>query len=324
MFKNMRKKKDNPQRLYIVLLILFSFFCYSCDSKKPTTSINGAIPFKSGYIPSGKIKLFYVTAGKGPLIVLLHGFPEFWFSWKQMIPLLAKNHQVVAIDLRGYNKSDAPKDINDYLMKHLEGDVESVRKFFRQKKFILVGHDWGGIIAWYYSKHFSQHLDGLVTINTPHPHLLALNLRNNEKQKEASNYIDFFLKDFPNQKKLIIATYERIIDQESRKEFITALDRTNISSMTAFYKANMPNLPSYKAQKQHLPFSLPDKTTNCPTLMIFGLRDPFLLQDNLNESWKMVNDTLTLVTLPEVGHFPHEVLPEKVSQHILSWIQTIF
>src|SRR5262245_60110738 len=103
-------------------------------------------PGTSGFADSGGVKIHYRTAGKGPLILLLHGFPDFWYSWRGQIPVLAKHHQVVAIDLRGYNRSDKPTKVEDYAMDRLVGDVVAVIKHFKQAKATVVGHDWGGAI----------------------------------------------------------------------------------------------------------------------------------------------------------------------------------
>ena len=98
-----------------------------------------------GFADSDGVKIHYVTAGKGPLVVLLHGFPDFWYTWRDQMPALAKHFQVVAIDLRGYNKSDQPEGVENYAIDKLVGDVEAVVKHFKQEKAIIVGHDWGGI-----------------------------------------------------------------------------------------------------------------------------------------------------------------------------------
>src|SRR5215468_4001641 len=103
---------------------------------------------KSGFVDSAGVKLHYVTAGEGPLLVLLHGFPDYHYTWRDQIPALSKHFQVVALDLRGYNKSDQPEGVENYKMEKLVADVGAVLDHFKQKKMVLVGHDWGGAIAW--------------------------------------------------------------------------------------------------------------------------------------------------------------------------------
>src|SRR5215470_15597171 len=106
---------------------------------------------EEGFADSGGVKIHYVAAGKGPLVVLIHGFPDYHYTWRWQMPALAKHFQVVAIDLRGYNKSDQPKGVENYTIDKLVGDVDAVVKHFKQKKAIVVGHDWGGAIAWSYA-----------------------------------------------------------------------------------------------------------------------------------------------------------------------------
>src|SRR5262245_27770197 len=101
-----------------------------------------------GFVDSGGVRIHYVTKGTGPLVVLIHGFPDYWYSWRRQIPALAKHFQVVAIDLRGYNQSDQPKGVEKYAIDKLVGDVDAVLAHFGQKKATIVGHDWGGYIAW--------------------------------------------------------------------------------------------------------------------------------------------------------------------------------
>ena len=102
---------------------------------------------KHGFADSDGVKIHYVTMGKGPLVVLIHGFPDYWYTWRKQMPELAKNFQVVAIDQRGYNKSDQPKGVANYAMPKLVGDVAAVIKHFERKKAVIVGHDWGGAIG---------------------------------------------------------------------------------------------------------------------------------------------------------------------------------
>ncbi|HEY9652462.1 MAG TPA: alpha/beta hydrolase, partial [Coleofasciculaceae cyanobacterium] len=104
--------------------------------------------WQHAYIMSNGIQLHYVTQGEGPLMLMLHGFPEFWYSWRHQIPEFAKNYKVVAFDLRGYNDSDKPKQKSAYVMSEFINDVEGVIKGLGYDQCVLVGHDWGGAIAW--------------------------------------------------------------------------------------------------------------------------------------------------------------------------------
>src|SRR5580704_7714637 len=113
-----------------------------------TVLLLGALPASAqemgeeGFADSGGVKIHYVTQGKGPLVILIHGFPDYWYTWRNQIPALAKHFQVVAIDLRGYNQSDQPKGVENYAFDKLVGDVDAVVQHFEQEKATIIGHDW--------------------------------------------------------------------------------------------------------------------------------------------------------------------------------------
>ena len=103
---------------------------------------------KQGYVDSNGVKIHYATIGSGPLIVMIHGFPDYWYTWRRQMEGLSDKYQCVAIDQRGYNLSDKPQGVENYSMPHLVGDVIAVIKHFGKDKAIIVGHDWGGAVAW--------------------------------------------------------------------------------------------------------------------------------------------------------------------------------
>src|SRR5262245_5130543 len=103
---------------------------------------------EEGFADSKGVKIHFRALGKGPLAVMIHGFPDYWYTWRDQMPALAKHFQVVAIDQRGYNKSDQPKGVENYTVDKLVGDVDAVLKHFKKDKAIIVGHDWGGLVAW--------------------------------------------------------------------------------------------------------------------------------------------------------------------------------
>jgi len=136
------------------------------------------------------VKLHAVEAGRGPLVVLLHGFPEFWWSWRLQIPALAAaGFHVVAPDLRGYNLSDRPPDVADYGLEHLAADVAGVIRAMGETKAHVVGHDWGGLVAWAFAMAYPEMLDRLAILNVPHPVRLERALLSSPRQIAKSWYI---------------------------------------------------------------------------------------------------------------------------------------
>src|SRR5437588_546939 len=137
------------------------------------------IELREGYAEVGDVSLHYVEAGDGPLIVLLHGFPEFWFGWRlQIEPLAAAGFRVVVPDTRGYNLSSKPEDFQDYAVDLLAADIRDLIGELGAESALLVGHDWGGSIAWATAMKYPEVVDRLAILDAAHPRALQKRLRN--------------------------------------------------------------------------------------------------------------------------------------------------
>jgi pimeloyl-ACP methyl ester carboxylesterase len=146
-------------------------------------------------IPTNGIELHVAEAGppNGPLVFLLHGFPEFWYSWRNQIPALAEGGlHVVAPDQRGYNLSDKPKGIANYDLDILAGDIVGLADHFGQQSFMVVGHDWGAAVGWWLAGLYPTRVKRLVVMNAPHPAIWLEAMRNDPEQKKKSSYVRFF------------------------------------------------------------------------------------------------------------------------------------
>jgi len=169
------------RRLALVLIL-----AACCALSKETPKL------KHDYAEVNGVRLHYVSAGKGPLIIFLHGFPEFWYEWKDQLPEFAKDHRAVAPDMRGYNLSEKPAGVEHYQMKELVEDVRALAEHLGYKKFVLVAHDWGGGVAWSFAIAHPEYLEKLIIINCPHPAILARELAENPAQQKASQYMLLF------------------------------------------------------------------------------------------------------------------------------------
>ena len=136
------------------------------------------------------VRLHYAHAGRGPLILFLHGFPEFWFCWTKQLEEFGRDHHAVAPDLRGYNLSDRPAEVRQYKARVLVEDIRQLAARFESKKFVLVGHDWGGAVAWGLAIAHPELLAKLVIINSPHPVPFARELAHSTAQQDASQYMN--------------------------------------------------------------------------------------------------------------------------------------
>ncbi|MDB5282014.1 MAG: alpha/beta hydrolase, partial [Bacteroidota bacterium] len=123
----------------------------------------------SNYITVNNIKLHYVEEGTGELVILLHGFPEYWYGWRNQIPVFSKNYRVIAPDMRGYNLSDKPQNVSDYKIETLAADIAALIKGLGAEKAIVVGHDWGAAVAWAVASLYPEVVSKLAILNVPHP-----------------------------------------------------------------------------------------------------------------------------------------------------------
>jgi epoxide hydrolase 4 len=269
---------------------------------------------EEGYVDSDGVKIHYVSQGKGPLLVLIHGFPDFWYSWHEQIPALAEHFHVVAIDQRGFNLSDKPDKVEDYAMTKLVGDVEAVLKHFKQDKAVIVGHDWGGVVAWTFAMLHPEMTDRLVILNLPHPKGLARELANNPDQQKNSQYARNFQQPdaASHVKPEMLMMALKLKNPEDSKKYLEAFKRSSMEGMLNYYKANYPR-PPYKDERDF-------PQVKCRVLMIHGLDDKALLAGALNDNWKWIDKDLTLVTVPGAGHWVHHDAAPFVTKTMVRWL----
>src|SRR5882762_3023319 len=144
------------------------------------------------YADVNGIRLHYATEGRGPLIVFAHGFPEFWYAWRDQLREFGRDHQAVAPDLRGYNLSSKPADVAQYRVAHMVEDLRALADHLGRERFVLVGHDWGGVVAWAFAIAHPERLMKLVIVNAPHPAIFEREIRQNPAQQSASRYMLVF------------------------------------------------------------------------------------------------------------------------------------
>jgi len=143
-------------------------------------------------LPNG-IRLHYASAGQRgkPLLIFLHGFPEFWFAWHAQLQAFGDRYFAVAPDLRGFNLSDMPHEVSDYRPKLITQDIEQLIAHLGYQRCVMVAHDWGGAIAWNIAISHPALLERLIFINATHPYAFAKGLANDPEQQRASAYMNW-------------------------------------------------------------------------------------------------------------------------------------
>ena len=227
---------------------------------------------------------------------------------------LSERFQVVAIDQRGYNESDQPEGVENYTIDKLVGDIVAVIRHFHQDKAVVVGHDWGGMVAWSFAMAHPEMTERLVILNLPHPKGLLRELASNPEQQKNSAYARFFQEADAASKLTAEGLAEWVKDPAAKAKYVEAFRRSSFEGMLNYYKANYPR-PPYTAPAQEMP------KVKCPVLMFHGLNDRALLAPALNGTWDCVENELTLVTIPTAGHFVQHDASGLVTRTMVDWLR---
>jgi pimeloyl-ACP methyl ester carboxylesterase len=288
--------------------------------------------FEHRYTDIDKVRLHYVTAGKGELIMFLHGFPEFWYAWRTQLVEFGQDYQAVAPDMRGYNLSSKPTDVEQYRIKYLIEDVRGLAEHLGHKKFILVAHDWGGGVAWPFAMRHPEYLEKLIIINAPHPVTFVRELRDNPAQRKASQYIlvhrtpeaeDILARDDYTllvNSLLKDGTERGYFTEKDRKAYIGAWSRPGaLTGGLNYYRA--AHLGSFTGESDDVLVADPSLfTIAVPTLVIWGEKDRWLLTGNLEGLEKYVPN-LVIKRIPDGSHWVIHEKPARVNSYIREFIE---
>jgi epoxide hydrolase 4 len=266
------------------------------------------------YADNNGVRIHYVTIGEGQTsIVMIHGFPDFWYTWRnQMIALMSK-YQVAAIDLRGYNLSDKPQGGEYYLMRHLISDIQAVMRHLEKDKAIIMGHDWGRAIAWFFAIYFPTMTERLIVLDFPHPSGFVRELAQNPQQQKQSAYARDFQQEGAHKQLTPESLSAWVHDPVARERYIEAFRRSDFEAMLQYYKQNYPRQPYQDASFQV-------NKVQAPVLQIHGLQDQWLLPGGLNSTWEWLENSWTLLTIPHAGHFVQHDAADLVSRTIENWL----
>ena len=277
-------------------------------------------------IATNGIQLHVAEAGPsaGPLVVLLHGFPEFWYGWRNQLPPLAqRGFHVVAPDLRGYNLSDKPKGAASYDLDALAADIVGLADYFGQETFDVVGHDWGASVGWWLAGRHASRVRRLAVLNAPHPAVWLEAMRNHPEQKRKSGYVRFF--QIPYLPEFLIGldrsrALAKGFRDSIRPDAFTKADLEEyrkawsqpgtLTAMINYYRAvwKKPLLPAAQYR------------IACPVLIIWGKSDAYALPDLAEAAVRLCPDG-RIAYLDRSTHWVQHDEPQRVTDLLLDFLR---
>lgn len=268
-----------------------------------------------------------------PPVVLLHGFPESHRTWRALAPMLSDDFFLIMPDQRGYGASDRPQRVRDYRTRHLVDDVFALATALSIERFSLVGHDWGGAVAWAAAMRGDPRLERLAILNAPHPALFQKSLVENAEQRAASGYVRLLRSRLAEKGIAAMGLdrfFDRVIGDNAGAARILEADRQQYLAEWSQPGALTDMLNWYRAARLFVPptsltLPVPDQVLRrvpriaIPTLVVWGMRDPALLPVQLDGLDRLVDD-LAIVRLPEAGHFIPWEAPGEVARALRAFL----
>lgn len=280
------------------------------------------------YLQTNGIKLHVVEAGasSGPLVILLHGFPEFWYGWRYQIEALAAaGFRVLAPDQRGYNLSDKPKSVHDYNLDQLAADVVGLIDAVGREKAFLVGHDWGGASAWWAAIKHPERIEKLAILNSPHPRVMRKNIFHNPVQRKKSWYFFLFQIPFLPERRMRKNNWQigaRALQRTSRQGTFTETDMALYRKAWSQPGATTGMLNWYRAAFRSRPGRVRSSRVTMPTLILWGAKDKFLQREMAEQSIGMCDDG-KLVFIENASHWVQHEEAGRVNQYLYEFFRSV-
>src|SRR3954449_1542449 len=285
---------------------------------RPAASFGDGLPgdLREGYADIGDVQLHYVEAGEGPLIVLLHGFPEFWYGWRlQIQPLAAAGFRVVAPDMRGYNLSSRPDDVAAYDTGKLADDVQGLVHERGAESAMLVGHDWGGTAAWATAMYHPEVVDRLAILNAAHPRKLSQGLHHPDQLRRSWYFFFFALPDLPESVVMannwhffrhFLHDAHPAFTPEEIGRYVEAWSQPGAATgMINYYRSSVRQSKGADAALRPI---------SAPTLVIWGQDDGYLGPDLAEPDHDDVPNLDRVERVPDASHWVHHDASERVNQ----------
>jgi pimeloyl-ACP methyl ester carboxylesterase len=290
----------------------------------------GDPPVRHGYAQVGDVRLHYAECGEGPrLVILLHGFPECWYSWRHQLKALGRQYRVVAPDMRGYNLSDKPERVEDYRLARVADDVTGLVRHFGEREAAVVGHDWGAAVAWTVAQNYPDYVWKLASLQVPPRAVWAKNIT--LRQVLRSWYMLFFQlpripewwvsrNDFAGVAKIFRTTARPgTFDDYDIEFYKSALKEPGaLTGALNYYRANvrpmLPRKPEGGSFKTH-------ERIRVPTLFVYGERDMAIMPETVAGVGDYVNAPYTELRLARANHWVHQEYPSEVNAALLSFLE---
>ncbi|MEX2394421.1 MAG: alpha/beta hydrolase [Actinomycetota bacterium] len=279
------------------------------------------------FVDSGGVQIHVVEEGPedGTPVLFVHGFPEFWWSWRhQMRACADASYRAVALDLRGFGSSDRPDDVASYSIAHSMGDITSVIDTLGGRAAV-VSHDWGGALGWAYTAFFADKVERLVVMNAPHPNAYT-HVANHLSQLQASWYMFFFQFEGVAEDVLSRNGFELLrawfydtatvkLPEDDIAKYLELFARPGaLTAGLNWYRANVPPASYLSEQRLELP------RIACPAMLLWGLDDAYLTYELGRRAGEFVDGPFALHALPETGHWIQQERPDEVNELLLTFL----
>ncbi|MEZ5027106.1 MAG: alpha/beta hydrolase [Chitinophagales bacterium] len=282
---------------------------------------------KHEYVEVNGIKLHVAKQGNGKkLVILLHGWPEFWYSWRYQIPVLAEKFTVFAPDMRGFNLSDKPLGIANYKADIVASDIAELIKKSGFEKAYIVGHDWGGAISWVFATMYPELTEKLVVCNCPHPKIMLKSFKTNPSQIIKSWYI--FLHQIPLLPEIIYQFSLEKIFKKTFRGWMYNKENFTDEDLKAFVKAYKQegaltgSINYYRAMMQTKPnLQIFNNKIKAPTLLIWGEGDRALGKELTYGTEKYVDAPYEVKYIERCSHWTQNDCPEEVNKFLLDFLK---
>jgi epoxide hydrolase 4 len=326
-----------PRQIVLLVLLLFAWPSLAKDLTAPDPAVtyanarSGAMDYREGYFGEGQARLHYVEAGRGPLVILYHGFPSFWYSWFDQMEALKANYRVVAVDGLGAGLSAKPTAVEPYRVEQLAAQIDALARHLNGgKRFTLIGHDWGAALAFAYAQGYPKRLNAVIGMSAP-PYNQFLDLvRANTEQQKRSRYMQIFrtvtldaikARQLPEQ--IWQQSYGALIARGDLTVEEGALFRAALSDPLAinggmnWYRANMPPMSEIKPHTYWPAGRAPIKV---PALLIWGEADGTFVADFIDE-FPSYAPKAEIVRLPGVNHWTSMEQPQPSNKAITNFLK---